>query len=147
MEFFVEKILPPLLSGMVATVITLVITTLIQHKRDKVAYKKQIFQAIIASRSDLLLLSPSTGEFQRAINQVFVAFNDNEEVLRAFEDFRKTTAAKTGSKQNNDQIIDCLLTLLKSMAKDLHIRYDFSNDDLFKQPIFIAPPVFSYKSN
>ena len=78
---------------------------------------------MIAFRGDVTEKGISTGQFIVAANQVFVAFNDSDSVIKAFEKYRQNTTA------------DNLVTLFKEMAKDLGITYSFANDDLFSMPL------------
>lgn len=107
-----------------------------QKNNDKKRYKMQIFQELIAYRSDIIDGNESSGHFQCAMNQVFIAYNDSTPVLDAFESFRKVVIYKSDNTDSS-KIIDALLKLLKAMANDLHINYNFSNDDLFTKPIII----------
>lgn len=128
-----------LLSGIIAAIITLLVTSYMQKKKQRYDYKLQIFSKLIAYRLDLSDGVSPTGFFQEAINQVFIAFNDNKNVIAAFEEFRKATQYRQNIISESDKVIDSLLILLKAMAKDLSIDYSFSNDDLFTRPIQIRP--------
>ena len=128
-----------LLSGLVAAIVTLVVTSRQQRATDKYNYKMSVFKDAIAYRADVAG-SVSTGNLQKALNQVFVAFNDCPEVIAAFEGFRKTVQYKNGSKIENEKVVNELLDLLKAMARELHINYSFSNDDLFIHPILLGAP-------
>ncbi len=128
-----------LLSGLIAAIVTLVVTSLQQRATDRYKYKMSVFQDAIAYRADIAG-SVSTGNLQKALNQVFVAFNDCSEVLAAFEAFRKTVQYKNNSKIDNERVVNALLDLLKAMARELHINYSFSNDDLFIHPILLGAP-------
>lgn len=89
----------------------------------------------MAYRNDITEKASSSGVFESAINQVFVAYNDCPDVLEKFEVFRKMLS--NNNKENGEIVIADLLQLLKSMAKELKIDYSFSNDDLFSNPIQI----------
>ena len=112
-----------LLSGLIGSIITMIINNKKQAEREKKGYKQYIFQNLIAFRGDVTDNYPSSGNFVLSLNQVFVAFNDNKKVLSAFEEYRKNMST------------DTLITLLKEMAKDLGINYQFANDDLFMCPL------------
>lgn len=127
-----------LFSGLFASLITVLITRYFENKKSLLEYKKGVFQDLIAFRGDLVDSVDSTGNFQVAINQVFVAYNDSPKVLEAFEDFRKYNKMGVRTPEDNQRIISALLTLLKLMAQEVHIDYSFSNDDLFTNPIIVA---------
>ena len=131
-------VIASLSSGLIATIVTLLVTVIVQKRREKKDYKMMIFRELIANRADIVGGRPSSGRFQWAVNQVFVAFNDSPDVIKAFEDFRVLV---TKTQRNNDisnELISKLILLLKAMAMDLRIDYSFSNDDLFTQPILIG---------
>lgn len=125
-----------LLSGIFATIITLVWTWRNARKDKRYDYKLFVFKDLMAYRNDITEESSSSGVFESAINQVFVAYNDCPDVLEKFEVFRKTVSYNK-NKENGEIVIADLLQLLKSMAKELKIDYSFSNDDLFSSPIQI----------
>lgn len=131
-------IISSLASGILATIITLVVTNILQKRKECYNYKMKIFQDAIAYRTDIANGSVSTGNFQKTMNQVFIAYNDCPEVLVDFENFRKLVIYKDNTKLDNDKIIEALLLLLKAMAKEVKINYDFSNDDLFTKPLIMG---------
>lgn len=119
-------------SGITASIITLYW----QRKSEKRRYKMEVFQTLIAHRADLVVGGQNSGKFEEAVNQVFVAYNDCDKVLKAFEEFRSSVIYK--DEKRNHLVVSNLLTLLKEMASELHIKYNFSNDDLFTKPIIIG---------
>lgn len=116
-------IIASLLSGLVGSTITMAVNNHQEREREKIAYKRHIFQSLIAFRGDVTDNYPSTGNFVVFLNQVFVAFNDCEKVISAFEQYRKDMSPSN------------LITLLKEMANDLGVHYQFANDDLFMNPL------------
>lgn len=127
-------------SGVLATIITLIVTECLRRKNAKYEYKMAVFRDVIAYRTDITVGACSTGRFMNAINQVFVAYNDCPRVIAAFEDFRKTTLYKVNPTVENEKVISALVVLFKEMAKELKIDYSFSNDDLFTKPLIIGAP-------
>ena len=125
-------ILSIIFSGITASMVTLCW----QRKAEKRKYKMEVFQMIIAHRQDLGECGRNSGKFEEAVNQVFIAYNDSDKVLKAFEEFRSSVIYKNEKESN--LVISNLLTLLKEMANELHIKYNFSNDDLFTKPIIIG---------
>ena len=121
-----------LASGLIGSLITMGITLYFQHKKDKRDYKMEVFRSLIASRNDLTPGHTITGEFEKSINQVFIAFCGRKKVIAAFEEFRKTVETSSIDKTGK------LITLLKAMAQDLHIEYQYANDDLFTKPLLIS---------
>lgn len=129
----IATLLISMLSGLIATIVSVFYTHYRQKQEYKYNYKMKIFQELIAYRSDMTLNSNSTGVFQSALNQVFVAYNDCPKVLENFERFRKSLS----NKDCENVKIDNLLSLLKAMANEVNIDCSFSNDSLFTAPIII----------
>ncbi len=128
-----------LLSGVFSSILTLVVTFILQKRRDAKEYKMQLFKDILAYRTDLLSGVVPTGNLQKALNQIFVAYNRDKAVIQAFENLRKSVLYKKG-KEDNDKILSDLIGLIKAMADNLHIDYSFSNDDLFTRPLTLSTP-------
>lgn len=127
------------LSGVVAAIITLIVTYIMQKKHDKREYKMQIFKDVVAYRTDISENSVPTGNLQRALNQLFIAFNRDKKVIQAFENFRKGVQYKS-NQQDEKKIISDFIALIKAMADNLKIDYGFSNDDLFTNPLVFRNP-------
>ena len=136
-----EMLVSAVFSGLLATVLTLVVTTVQSRKKEARDYKMRVFSDLIAWRVDILPGTIPTGNFSKAVNQVFIAYNDCPKVMDAFEAFRKNVIYRTNVEQDNAKIIDSLVMLLKAMADELNIDYTFSNDDLFTRPVFVGIPV------
>lgn len=128
-----------ILSGVVAAIITLIVTYIMQKKHDKREYKMQIFKDVVAYRTDLSENSVPTGNLQKALNQLFIAFNRDKKVIQAFENFRKGVQYKS-NQQDEKKIISDFIALIKAMADNLKIDYSFSNDDLFTNPLVFRNP-------
>lgn len=126
------------LSGVVAAIITLIVTYIMQVRRDRKEYKMQIFKIVVAYRTDLTAGTSATGNLQIALNQIFVAFNRDKKVIQTFETLRKDVQYKVG-QQDNEKIVSDILALIKAMADNLKIDYSFSNDDLFTRPLTLGP--------
>ena len=137
----VITILGWLISGLLATVVTLIVTDIQKKRHEKRNYQLQLFKDLIAYRGDIAGGLP-TGNFQKAINQIFIAYNKCPEVIKAFEAVRKSTLYRSNNPaKDNDKIIDNLVLLLKAMATEIGVDYSFSNDDLFTKPVLIGSPV------
>jgi hypothetical protein len=107
-----------LLSGIVAVIIS----TACYHRHEKRLIKIDTFKRFFSNRYDL-----KGDEFSRAINEIFVIFNDCEEVVSALRAFHQ----KVTNKQKSE---DELLRLHKAMCKDVNINFDKFNDSFFLRP-------------
>lgn len=127
-------------SGILATIITLFVTEYQRKRNAKYEYKMAVFREALAYRTDIAIGAVSTGNFQKTMNEVFVAYNDCPKVLAAFEEFRKAVLYKVNPAIENEKVISALVVLFKEMAKELKIDYSFSNDDLFTKPLIMGTP-------
>lgn len=128
-----------ILSGVVASLITLIVTYIMQVRRDRKEYKMEIFKNVVAYRTDLTASSSATGNLQIALNQIFVAFNRDKIVIQAFETFRKDIQYKS-EQSANEKLDSDFIALIKAMADNLNINYGFANDDLFMRPLSLKKP-------
>ncbi len=128
-----------ILSGVVASLITLIVTNIMQIRHDRKEYKMQVFKTLVAYRTDLTASSFATGNLQIALNQIFVAFNRDKIVIQAFETFRKDIQYKS-EQSANEKLDSDFIALIKAMADNLNINYGFANDDLFMRPLSLKKP-------
>ena len=128
-----------ILSGVVASLITLIVTNIMQIRHDRKEYKMQVFKTLVAYRTDLTASSFATGNLQIALNQIFVAFNRDKIVIQAFETFRKHIQYKS-EQSANEKLDSDFIALIKAMADNLNINYGFANDDLFMRPLSLKKP-------
>lgn len=133
-----ETYIAAVISGLLATGITLILTHIQGKRKEKKSFKMQLFRELVAYRTDILPNVTPSGNFTKAVNQVFIAYNDCPNVMNTFEAFRKNVIYRTNGTADNDKIVDSLVLLLKAMADDLGIDYSFSNDDLFTRPIVVG---------
>lgn len=128
-----------ILSGVVASLITLIVTNIMQIRHDRKEYKMQVFKTLVAYRTDLTASSFATGNLQIALNQIFVEFNRDKIVIQAFETFRKDIQYKS-EQSANEKLDSDFIALIKAMADNLNINYGFANDDLFMRPLSLKKP-------
>jgi len=110
------------LSGVLATIITLYIN----HKNEVMREKKTVVAEIFGYRF-LLKKQGGAEKFYAALNKVPIVFNDEEEVLQAYEELHANLLIKDlderGKKMN-----DSLVTLLKALCTATGIKCDNWND-------------------
>ncbi|MBE6945009.1 MAG: hypothetical protein E7459_02850 [Ruminococcaceae bacterium] len=126
-----------LVSGLVATIVTIVVSEKRRKKQAKYDYKLSVFKEVMAYRTDLTG-GTNTGRCLAAVNQVSVAYNDCSEVMTALKEFCEATWYKVNTQQANGMIVNKLLVLMKSMAQELELDYSFANDEFFMKPITIS---------
>lgn len=86
--------------------------------------KIDTFQRFVGFRHDL------RGEqFTRALNEVFVVFQDSPEVVMSLRSFHEAVLSKSGNITN-----DLLVSLFKTMAKHIGFNPSLFNDSMFLKP-------------
>ena len=110
-----------LISGLVGALITMVAVAHRELRRFRVDTLKRFF----SNRFDL-----RGEEFTRALNEVFVVFNDVPEVMQTLAEFHKAITSRTPNSTPND----ALIKLFKAMCRAAKIRFDDFNDSFFLTP-------------
>ncbi len=106
-----------LVSGIAGSVLTIYF----QSRAEKRQLKIDTLRQFVGYRHDL------TGEqFTKALNEIFVIFQDSEPVLDRLNDFHEVIVSGQKKTANNK-----LLSLFKEMCSDLRIDTSKYNDDLF----------------
>lgn len=115
------QILIPLVSGLLSALVTIYIYGV----REKRKFKMDTLKRFAANRYDV-----KGAEFTKALNEIFVVFNDSLDVMRMLGEFHKAIS----SGQPNDICNDALLALYKAMCRDLRIKYNTFSDSFFLKP-------------
>ena len=116
-----------IISGVLATIITLVINAKTEKKRRKQQLVDDIFgykYQMTDSTSNVLDINCQG--LTRALNRVTIVFHDDSDVLQALDNLWAAI------KGNNTKITDdVLITLLKTMCKSAGIKCNDWNDSRF----------------
>ena len=107
-----------LISGLLGVVLTLWVT----RRREKRATRVETLRRFAGYRYDI-----TGAEFMRTLNEVFVVFNSDAEVMGALRDFHAGIGQPSG--QN-----DKLIRLYKEMCRASEIDYADFNDSFFFKP-------------
>jgi hypothetical protein len=111
-----------LLSGIVGVVISN------RHYRNYEKHKMKVdtLKRLSANRFDV------TGdEFSRAINEIYVVFQDSPTVLEALRDYHRSL--------RQPDSLDYLVRLFKAMSRDVKINVDSFDDSFFLTPFNTRP--------
>ncbi|MCH7973928.1 MAG: hypothetical protein IH949_08590 [Bacteroidetes bacterium] len=111
-------IVASLLSGIIGIIISNIYHARFEERKIKIDTFKRVF----SNRYDL-----QGDEFSKALNEIFVIYNNSENVISALRSFHQ----KVVNKQNSE---DELLKLLKTMCKEVDINFDDFNDSFFLKP-------------
>lgn len=95
-----------------------------QRRRDKL----DTLTRLLGYRFDIL--GP---EFSRALNEIFVVFHDSPHVLAALQEFHQVVLTHQAQLAN-----DKLVSLLKTLCRDVRIDPAAVNDSFFLQPFNIT---------
>ena len=117
-------ILTALLSGLAGALLS----TAVYVHREKRAFKVNTIKKFAANRYDIV-----GDDFTKALNEIFIVFNDSEEVMNALSDFHRIVTTRQGTTQANDGLV----RLYKSMCNNTKVKYERFNDSFFLMPFNI----------
>lgn len=119
MEFSIwATIAASLTSGLLGALLSIIVYS----RRERRRFKVDTLKRFAANRYDL-----KGDEFSRALNEVFVVFNENAHVMKELQAFHERVSAKEPAE-------DALVRLYKAMCDDVGINYDGFNDSFFLTP-------------
>lgn len=122
LESAIISLVGAVVSGVLATIITLYIN----HKNEVMREKKTVVAEIFGYR---FLLNKQGGakEFYAALNRVPIVFSDEEDVIRAYEELHANSLIKDLNERGK-KMDDSLVSLLKALCKATGINCDNWND-------------------
>lgn len=121
---YLTILISALLSGVLAVFISTIYNN---HKLDR-QIKIDTFKKVFSNRYDLQGV-----EFSQAINEIFVIYNDSEQVIMALNNFHDTIT------NNKNSANEDLLILLKAMCKEVKIDDRSVSDSFFLTPFNTKP--------
>lgn len=114
-----------ILTSVASGLIGALLSTYIYIRREKRKFKMDTLKKFASNRFDL-----KSEEFSRALNEIYVVFNDNERVIKALQDLHGAIVGKQG----NEIATSHFVKLYKEMCKDLSVDYSNLNDSFFLTP-------------
>jgi hypothetical protein len=117
-------VLCSLVSGLVGALITMWMVS----RREQRRFKTDTLKRFVANRNDL-----QGDEFSRALNEIFIVFNDVPEVMKHLGDFHAEIVSGK-ARQNSAVANDYLVKLFKAMCDHTKIKIDHFNDSYFLTP-------------
>ena len=115
-------------SGLIGAMLSVII----YGKREKRRFKVDTLKKLAASRYDV-----TSDEFRKALNEIFVVFNDSPNVMQTLSEFHQAVVGKQADKV----VEDGLMKLFKVMCKDAGIEYNYFNDSFFLHPFSSKQPI------
>jgi len=113
-----------IISSLISGIVGVIISTIYYRKHERYQMKLKTLKDFAAYRWDL-----KGPNFTRALNEIFIVFQDSEKVKSALMQFHRTITSKNIELANDD-----LIRLFKSMCEDLKI-----NPDKFSESFFLKP--------
>jgi hypothetical protein len=123
MQNVIVMVIAPLFSGLLGVVIS----TIYYRRYEKRKMKIDTLKKFAGNRYDL-----NGDEFSRALNEIFIVFQDSPAVMEALSDYHEVVTARQESG-------DRLIKLFKAMCKDVNIKFEQFNDSFFLSPFNTRP--------
>ena len=109
-------------SSLLSGLLGVIVSTIYYRRYEKRKTKIDTLTRFVGNRYDL-----KGAEFSRALNEVFVVFQDSRDVMSALSRFHE----KAVGRQNSE---DDLVRLFKAMCDAVRVKYDQFNDSFFLRP-------------
>ncbi len=122
-----KSILVVILASILSGILGVLISNIYHHKNQDRQIKIDTFKRVFSNRYDL-----QGEDFSKAVNEIFVIYNDSGDVMKKLDSFHRAVVAKQGTE-------NALLNLLKSMCKEVNINYNDFNDSFFLTPFNTKP--------
>ena len=110
MDSIVLIVLTSLISGLFATLVTILWQKISQEKQRK----RDVFETLMSYRYDIC-----DEKNVAALNKIHVVFQKNKEVIQAYQEFKAEADHAALNPDKPNQIFDKLLKILEAMAKCL----------------------------
>ena len=119
-----------LITSLISGLLGIFISNYYHKKSEKNKLKTQTFRRILGYRYCIASNSSSEyedNEFFSALNEVFIIFNEDKEVIEALKKMHEEIGQP-------NRLIDNLVNLIKRMSDVLGINYSNINDSFFERP-------------
>jgi hypothetical protein len=117
-----------LIANLASGLVGAIITTIVYARRETRKLKVDTLKRFAANRYDL-----KGDEFSRALNEVFVVFNDDAAVMQSLQRFHDSVTSRSADTE------DRLIKLYKAMCDATEIKYGDFNDSFFLKPFNTRP--------
>lgn len=127
-EIILVTIVSSLISGLIGVIISFIFFSRLERRKLKVETARKLF----GNRHEI-----SGKNFQEAMNEVMIVFSDCSDVIESMENLWKVIETPKGARSEK-AAEDALITLMKSICKDLGIKYKKLSDAYFLR-FFMVP--------
>jgi len=123
----IQSILIILIASLLSGILGVIISNIYHKRYEERKIKIESFKRLFSNRYDL-----KGDEFTRAINEIFIIFNNSYNVISALRSFHEKIVNKNNSE-------DEFLKLLKEICKDTNLNFEEFNDSFFLIPFNTKP--------
>ena len=120
------NIMITILCSLISGLLGVLISNWQYKKYEKKKIKMETFRRVVGYRH-CLVGNSQDNEFLSALNEVFVVFNEDKEVINALKKLHEVLNL-------SDRLVDNLVTLITEMCKVLNVNYSQVNDSFFEKP-------------
>jgi hypothetical protein len=113
-----------IISSLVSGLIGILVSIYYYRRHERYRMKVDTFRSLMANRYDI-----QGDQFTRALNEIFIVFQDSEEVLRSLKKFHETIVSKQVDLANDD-----LVALFKAVCRNLGIDSEKYSESVFVKP-------------
>lgn len=134
MQQIIVTLIAAIISGVLATIITLAINSYQETMRTKRALVDDIFgfKYQLANNPSNNILDIYSNGLVRALNRITIVFNKDEKVLRACDELFSTLQI-ANEREREIKSNEAIITLLKELCKASHIKCKNWNDSRFNR--------------
>lgn len=129
-----NNVLITIISSLISGLIGIFISNYFYKKSEKNKLKMQTFRKIVGYRYCIADNSNSEDEYNEffsALNEVFVVFNEDKEVIAALKKMHEDLGTAKS-------LTDNLVNLIRRMSEVLGVNYSIVNDSFFERPFRIS---------
>lgn len=129
-----NNVLITIISSLISGLIGIFISNYFYKKSEKNKLKMQTFRKIVGYRYCIADNSNSEDEYNEffsALNEVFVVFNEDKEVIAALKKMHEDLGTA-------HSLTDNLVNLIRRMSEVLGVNYSIVNDSFFERPFRIS---------
>ena len=125
----INQIIVTIVSAIVSGVLATAITLFINYKQQIRRQKLDLLADLFGYRFQISNGSHDKKDFLKAINRVPIVFQGCDDVIKCYDEFYEARATNMGANIANDKLV----SLLKVMCKDAGIKCDNWNDTMISR--------------
>lgn len=130
----IDVVVITLISAIISGVLATIITVVINHKMEMKKIKRGLVDDIFGYRYQLSAgyRDANKSEITRALNRIPIVFENSEKVLKAYDDLYDAATTSLTPEIRHQKMEDKLITLYKEMCKASGIEVANWNDSRIK---------------